>query len=266
MARAWDGVIENPLPGRLYKPRTTGVTMVLDKGCGVTVLEDLLSMASEYVDFWKITFGTSVTYPYYVLQSKLRILRERGVSACPGGTLFEVAWMQGKYDAFLDRLQELGFTSIEISDGTYPLSSKERQEAITKAKARKLEVLSEVGKKDPQENPEAAFLFDTLRADLDYGSDFVIVEGRESGKGVGIYDAKGDIKQDDLEVLAQDTSLLDRIIWEAPNKAQQVALIKRFGANVNLGNIPVEEIIALEALRTGLRGDTLKDVVKKMLG
>ncbi|MDI6870096.1 MAG: phosphosulfolactate synthase [Bacillota bacterium] len=263
MDRAWDGVIAPPIEGRLSKPRSTGITMVLDKGLGVTALHDLLETAADWVDFWKFTFGTSVMYPRTVLEAKVRLLHKHGVFACPGGTLFEVAWMQQRYDAYLNRLMQLGFGAIEISDGTYPLSLAERQEAIRKAKSLGLKVLSEVGKKDPGDSQPSSVLYDLLRSDFEAGVDYVIVEGRESGKGVGIYDAKGEIIEEDLGVLSQDPQCVERILWEAPLKSQQVALIKRFGCNVNLGNIPTEDLIALEALRTGLRGDTLRDVVRK---
>jgi phosphosulfolactate synthase len=141
----------------------------------------------------------------------------------------------------------------------------ERRVAIKKAKDAGLKVLSEIGKKDPKETLKANHLYELLQDDLESGADYVIVEGRESGKGVGIYDSDGAIKEDDLNILIQNQNVLGKLIWEAPIKAQQVAFIRYFGSNVNLGNIPVDDIIALEALRTGLRGDTLKDVVREYL-
>jgi phosphosulfolactate synthase len=263
--RAWNGVIEMPLKERNSIPKGTGITMVLDKGVGKSALQDLLEIGSSYISFWKFSFGTSAVYPQKSLEEKIEILLNYGIYTYPGGTLFEVAWMQDQYESYLKRLTKLGFNAVEISDGTYPLTMTERRVAIKKAKDAGLKVLSEIGKKDPKETLKANHLYELLQDDLESGADYVIVEGRESGKGVGIYDSDGAIKEDDLNILIQNQNVLGKLIWEAPIKAQQVAFIRYFGSNVNLGNIPVDDIIALEALRTGLRGDTLKDVVREYL-
>lgn len=229
--------------------------MLLDKKLGLSGTRDLLELACDYIDIIKLTFGTSALYPETILRDKIKLIRFYGVEVYPGGTLFEIAIWQNQLESYLERAAELGFTGIEISDGTIPLSTHERRRAIASAKAYGFEVITEVGKKDGTFIPILR-MQQIILDDLEHGADKVIIEGRESGKGVGIYDSDGKVKEAEVEALVHGLICLDSLFWEAPLKNQQVSLIKRFGPNVNLGNIAPEESLALEALRCGLRGDT----------
>jgi phosphosulfolactate synthase len=254
----WDTLSGFPLPGHSNKPRQTGYTMLLDKRLGLSETRDLLELACDYIDIIKLTFGTSALYPESVLRDKIKLIRFYGVDVYPGGTLFEIAMWQDKLESYLQRAAELGFTGIEVSDGTIPLSAQERRRAIQSAKAHGFKVVTEVGKKDGTPIPVLR-MQQIIADDLEYGADKVIIEGRESGKAVGIYDQNGNMKEAEMEALVHGLPCPEAVlIWEAPLKSQQVSLIKRFGPNVNLGNIAPEETLALQALRCGLRGDTLR--------
>jgi len=255
---AWDGVIDLPVRERLEKPRESGWTMVIDKVLGFHAIDDLMQIASPCIDVVKLTFGTSAFFRFDVLKEKVRTITAHGVACMPGGTFGEVAIWQGTFDRYLDRARELGFTAIEVSDGTIELDARARADAITKAVKGGFRVLSEVGKKDPSDAQPMAVLADTVNADLDSGAFMVIMEAREAGKGVGIYDASGLPREAEIDAFLQGVRDPGRILWEAPLGPQQRYLVLRFGPNVNLGNIVPEEILALEALRCGVRGDTLK--------
>jgi len=214
------------------------------------------------VDLLKLTFGTSAFYSSRLLREKIALARSRGVCIFPGGTFLEVALLQGKLERFLDRAGELGFDAIEVSDGTITMLPEQRRWCIAQGRARGLRVISEVGKKDPADEIAPALMLEQVQADLDAGAERVIVEGRESGQGVVIYDRQGNIKAETLEALAGGLADPSVLMWEAPLKPQQQALIMRFGTNVNLGNVAPGDILALEALRCGLRGDTLKAALR----
>ena len=255
---AWDGVIEWPVPDRARKPRERGWTMVIDKVLGLHVIDDLMQVAAPAMDVVKLTFGTSAFFGYDLLKEKVRTIVAHGVDCMPGGTLGEVALWQGTYDRYLERARALGFTAMEVSDGTIELDAKTRAEAITRAVKAGFRVLSEVGKKDPSDAQPMAVLAETVNADLDHGAFMVIMEAREAGKGVGIYDASGLPKEAEFDAFLAGVRDPRRIVWEAPLGSQQRYLVLRFGPDVNLGNVAPEDILALEALRCGLRGDTLK--------
>src|SRR5262245_17546589 len=255
---AWDGVIELPVPERLRKPRERGLTMVIDKGLGLNAVDDLMQVAAPAIDVLKLTFGTSALLRHDVLKEKVRTVTANGVHCMPGGTLQEVAIWQGALDRYLDRARELGFDAIEVSDGTIAMDGRMRADAIAKAVKAGFRVLSEVGKKDPADAQPMAALAETVNADLAAGAFMVIMEAREAGKGVGIYDASGLPREAEIEAFLGGVRDPGRILWEAPLGPQQRYLVLRFGANVNLGNVAPEDALALEALRLGLRGDTLK--------
>lgn len=257
-ATAWQSVVRAPLPGRTHRPRPNGLTMVIDKGLSLGETAGLLDLAGAYVDYWKLPFGTSSLYPPPLLAEKIRLCRRHGMEVYPGGTFLEVAIWQGRLEPFLDWVVGCGFTAVEVSDGTVPLSREERQRAIREAVQRGLTVLTEIGKKDPRERLSAVAIRRAVEEDLAAGASRILVEGRESGQGVGIYDAQGNIQPEELAKIVASVPDLSRIMFEAPMKSQQEALILRFGPNVNLGNIPPQEILALEALRSGLRADTLR--------
>jgi phosphosulfolactate synthase len=261
--KAWNGAFRIPCPGRSEKPRRTGLTMVIDKGLGKHFLEDLIHTAGDYIDVIKLTFGTSAFYERRLLKQKNELIVSSGIEVMPGGTFLEVAIWQKSLDSYLKRARDLGFSAIEVSDGTIDIDKATRREAIKRALDMGFKVITEVGKKDPREAPPAELIHDLIREDLAAGAFKVIIEAREAGKGVGIFDQEGKTKGDEIDRILAAGTAADDLIWEAPLKNQQQDLILRFGLNVNLGNIPPEEVLALEALRQGLRGDTLKRAYSK---
>lgn len=256
--KAFDGVFQMPVQGRTVKPRTTGVTMLIDKGLGLTGTEDLMEMASDVIDIVKMTFGTTAFLDMDVTERKVEILKSCDVLTMPGGTFMEVAVWQKRYPEYLKRCKDLGFNGIEISDGTIEFDLQTRKDCIKRAVDMGFVVLTEVGKKDPNEKVATEMMHKEIASDLACGAFKVIVEAREAGKGVGIFDSSGNVKSDEIDAIISGVDDIAKLEWEAPLKNQQQHLILRFGANVSLGNIPPEDILALEALRCGLRGDTLK--------
>ncbi len=247
-----------PLRERAIKPRNSGITMIIDKGMGLRETEDLLEMSAGYIDFWKLGFATSALYNPLLLQQKIEMISSHRIRVYPGGTFSEIAISQGKFSSYLQRAKELSFSTVEISDGTIYLSSRERSRAIRTAGEMGFLVLTEIGKKDSRE----AFLTDSMAEqvskDLDDGAFKVIVEARESGKNVTIFTEQGDIKTEKLTQLLMLVPDPNKLIWEAPIKTQQIEFITLLGSDVNLGNIQGSDVISLESLRRGLRSDTFR--------
>lgn len=243
-------------------PKTgTGITMMLDKGMGPVNVIDLLEISGKYVDLAKFGWGTSAIHNREMIQEKVEIYLSYDVNPYPGGTLFEIAYSQNKIEDFLNEADKLGFGAIEISDGTIEISPEEREKVVSIVKDNGYLVITEVGKKDPIKDNllTANDRMGMVNQDLKFGADLVLMEAREGGKGIGLFDNDGDVKEDELQTLIEGTEV-EKIIWEAPLKNQQAYFIIKFGANVNLGNIPPDEITALETMRLGLRGDTLGKV------
>jgi phosphosulfolactate synthase len=258
MKKAWEDVIAMPVGGRSKKPRSVGLTMVIDKNMGKIRLQDLIQTAGDYIDVIKLTFGTSAFYDEKLLKEKNALLTSANIDVMPGGTFLEVAIWQKAFDAYLMKAAELGFSALEVSDGTIEMDLLTRKTSIQKAINAGFKVFTEVGKKDPQEALPLSLVHHLIHEDMANGAEKVIVEAREAGKGVGIFDEAGNIKLGEVESIVSNVDDTGCLLWEAPIKNQQQALILRFGNNVNLGNIPPDEILALEALRQGVRGDTLK--------
>jgi len=232
--------------------------MVIDKGLGKHALSDLVQTAGDCIDIIKLTFGTSAFFSRDKLRKKNAFITESGIEVMPGGTFLEVSVWQKSWPAYLVRARELGFTAIEVSDGTIEMDRSTRRDIIRRARDEGLKVFTEVGKKDPAEAPPVELIQALIREDLGNGAFKVIVEAREAGRGVGIYDMEGRTKAGEIDRILAGGAEAEDLLWEAPLKNQQQDLILRFGPNVNLGNIPPEEVLALEALRQGLRGDTMK--------
>jgi phosphosulfolactate synthase len=247
-------------PNRIHKPGS-GITMMLDKGIGPLYLKDILDIAGHYVDLAKFGWGTSALHDREVIHEKIESYISYDITPYPGGTLFEIAYLQNKLEEFLDEADKLGFGAIEISDGTIDISPGDREDVIAKVNGNGFLAITEVGKKDPKKDHliSVSDRIKIINQDLRFGADLVLIEAREGGVNCGIYDKKGYVKEEELEKIQKNVEL-ERIIWEAPQKNQQAYLILKFGANVNLGNIPSEEITALETMRRGLRGDTLGKV------
>ena len=238
-----------------------GLTMMLDKGMGPVSVIDLLELSGDYVDLAKFGWGTSAIHNRDLIKEKNEIYDSYGVIPYPGGTLFEIAHLKNKVEPFLDEADKLGFQAIEISDGSTYINQSDREDIIQMVKDNDFMVITEVGKKDPVEDHKltAQQRAELINIDLNAGADKVLVESREGGKGIGIFDDNGKVKENEINIIIENTDI-NRIIWEAPQKNQQAYLILKLGPNVNLGNISPEEITALETLRQGLRGDTLGKV------
>jgi len=257
-------VLYDPYKGRLKKPRSNGLTMIIDKGMGLNELRDLIDMASEFIDFIKFSFGTSFIYPEKILLKKINIIKDADIDVYPGGTLFEVAVEQGRMADYFKSVKELGFTAVEISDGTLHINKKIRNKAIKMALAAGFKVLSEVGKKDRDNSLSLEDMQALIKNDLNMGVYKVIVEGRESGKDISIYKKNGALDQNMLKgIIDEVEGKVEKIIWEAPLKKQQLIFLKMFGPNANFGNIHPYDIVAIEALRRGFRGDTFNYYLKE---
>ncbi|MGC9516982.1 MAG: phosphosulfolactate synthase [Methanomicrobiales archaeon] len=248
-------------PERLKKPRDIGTTMMLDKGMGLKTAEDLMEISGDYVDFAKFGWATITLHDRELIKDKVDMYSSYNIKPYPGGTLFEIAYIKNEIEKYLEEASKLGFNTLEISDGSTNIPADSREKIICDAKEQGFFVITEVGKKNPIEDHKIDTVERTglINFDLKCGADKVLIEARESGKGIGIFDDKGNVKEDEVDLLINNIDL-EKIIWEAPQKNQQVYFILKFGANVNLGNIPPEEITSLETMRRGLRGDTLGKV------
>jgi phosphosulfolactate synthase len=240
------------LPERTAKPRESGLTHVLDKGLSLDQVRQFVEVAGDHVDIVKLGWGTAVVTPN--VKEKIALYQSLGIPVCFGGTFFEVCLRQDKLEEYIALVRDCEMTCIEISDGTIDMDEVDKL-ALLRRFAKEFKVLSEVGSKDEAVVITPTKWVDSIKRELEAGAWKVITEGRESGT-VGIYRPTGDVKDGLLEEIrtAFDTS---QILFEAPIKKQQAWFIKQFGANVNLGNIPPEEVISVETLRIGVRGDTL---------
>lgn len=241
----------------LNHTQTKGKTMMLDKGLGMNAVTDLLQTSGDELDYAKFGFGTAATMDRDLVAAKIDLYAAAGVTPYPGGTLLEAALAQGKYAEFLVEARALGFLAVEVSDGSTQIGAQTRERVIDRAREAGFAVITEVGKKNPEADHElgVAERLHLIQTDLDSGASYVIMEAREAGKNIGFYDVNGTIIEDELDALASVGA--DKLIFEAPLKSQQAALILKFGPQVNLGNIAADEVTALTTLRRGLRGDTL---------
>ena len=243
---------------REEKPRSKGITMVLDKGLGLETAESLMNISGEYVDYLKFGWGTSIVHEQDIIKAKVEMYKEHQITPYTGGTLFELAYVNDKLPEFFEEAHNLGFPAIEISDGSTNIHHNDKLNCIKRAKQEGFEVLSEVGKKDPNLDKELTLdeRIQYMQEELDAGSSLIIVEAREGGKNIGIFDKSGNAKEDEIDYILDNIDS-DKILWEAPNKDQQVFFILKLGNTVNLGNVSSDDITSLETLRRGLRGDTL---------
>src|SRR5204863_6420399 len=231
-----------------------GLTHVLDKGLGPRAWEDVLEVAGDHISIVKLGWGTAVVTQN--LARKLDVLREKPVVI--GGTFFEVVYAKDRVDDYKRWLGELGLTHVEISDGVIEISRERKLELIADF-ARDFTVLSEVGSKDAEVNYAPYLWVEWIREELDAGAWKVITEGREGGTA-GIYRPTGEMRTGLVDEIVHDIDP-GLLIFEAPAKSSQAWFVKQLGSSVNLGNIPPDEVIPLETLRQGLRGDTLKEVL-----
>ena len=239
------------MPERSAKPRNSGLTMVMDKGLSIREAEDFMSVGSEYTDFVKLGFGTSLITPGF--EKKILIYKKAGAIPYFGGTLFEAFIVRNMFNEYIDFLDKHEIELAEVSDGSFDIEHKRKLEYISRL-AERGTVISEVGSKKANVVFSPDEWVAMMKAELGAGSVKVIAEARESGT-TGIYNEDGSINNKIISAIADHVSL-ENVLWEAPLKSQQAWFIKHFGANVNLGNIAPAEIIPLESLRLGLRGDT----------
>ena len=240
------------LPERTTKPRESGLTHVLDKGYSLEQVRQFVEVSGTYVDIVKLGWGTAAVTPN--VKEKIALYQSFGIPVCFGGTFFEVCLRQGKFEEFLALVDECGMECVEISDGTIDMDEEDKL-AILRRLSKRYKVLSEVGSKDEAVVITPSRWVDSIKRELEAGAWKVITEGRESGT-VGIYRPTGDVKDGLLEEIST-TFDISQLLFEAPIKKQQAWFIKQFGPNVNIGNIPPEEVISVETLRVGVRGDTL---------
>lgn len=241
----------NNLPERTVKPRNSGLTMVMDKGLSLREVEDFLSVSSAYTDIVKLGFGTSFVTPH--LEEKLRLYRSAGIPVYFGGTLFEAFIIRDQFEDYIRLLEKYDMTHAEVSDGSIEISEDAKCNYIHQL-SQYVTVLSEVGSKDAEKIIPPYKWIAMMEAEIQAGVWKVIAEARESGT-VGIFRGTGEVRsglvEEILTRIPQET-----ILWEAPQKSQQVWFLKLYGTNVNLGNIAPNEVIPLETLRIGLRGDS----------
>jgi phosphosulfolactate synthase len=249
-----DGFLD--LPARPGKPRTEGLTHVIDKGLGIRDIEGMFDVGGAFVDIVKLGWGTS--YVTNNLEKKIALYRHFDTPVVCGGTLFEAVYARGRMDEFKRWLVENRFAHVEISDGTLEIPREEKLELIADF-GRDFTVLSEVGSKDSDVVFAPYQWVEWIKEELAAGAWKVITEAREGGTA-GIFRKDGDMRTGLIDEIAHEVAV-DDLIFEAPTKASQAWFVKQFGPNVNLGNIPPDEVIPLETLRLGLRGDTLKEVL-----
>ena len=239
------------IPERNKKPREHGITMVMDKGLSVEEAKNFMSASHPHVDIVKLGFGTSYVTPN--LKEKLEIYRSYDIPVYFGGTLFEAFLIRNQFQDYIDTCKEFGISMMEVSDGSINIPHAEKCGYIEKL-TKYGTVLSEVGSKDAAHIIPPYKWIELMKAELLAGSTYVIAEAREAGN-VGIYRGTGEVREGLVqEILTQIPE--EKIIWEAPQKAQQLYFLELIGCNVNLGNIAPSEMIPLEAMRIGLRGDT----------
>ena len=247
------------IPERNKKPRDHGITMVMDKGLSIEEAKNFLSVAHHHIDIIKLGFGTAYVTPD--LKQKIEVYQGYDIPVYFGGTLFEAFLIRNQFQDFINICKEYNITYVEVSDGSIEIPHAEKCgyiEKLTKIGT----VLSEVGSKDAAHIMPPYKWIELMKAELEAGSTYVIAEAREAGN-VGIYRGSGEVREGLVqEILTQIPE--EKIIWEAPKKAQQLYFLELIGCNVNLGNIAPSEVIPLEAMRIGLRGDTFNLYLDKV--
>ena len=242
------------IPSRASKPREEGLTMVMDKGLSLNEAENMVALKSELTDIVKLGFGTSLLTRF--IDKKINLYQKSGMMVYTGGTLFEAFIIRNQFDDFCKLMDKLKLEMVEVSDGSISINHDVKCEYIQKL-SKNFKVISEIGSKDESIILDDSQWISFMKKELDAGSWKVIAEAREGGN-VGMFNPNGNIKKDLIDKITSDIPV-DKILWEAPQKKQQVWFINSFGANVNLGNISPNDIISLECLRLGLRGDTFEN-------
>ena len=247
-----------PMPERSEKPRSTGLTMVIDTGLGYRYTDDLLEICADYIDLWKLGWATTQLQPLDVVRRKVELLRSHNISVCNGGTLLELSEHQQKASELFAELREMGADATELSSGSLDIEPQRICELIAEAREAGLVPYCEVGRKLSERDLEASEYNAQLKQFLEAGAEKVIVEARESGASVGLMDDGGDVQLERMQAALAGVDT-DRVIFEAPRKSQQIFFLREFGPETSLGNIAPTDVISVETLRRGLRGDTVED-------
>ena len=248
-------------------PEKFGTVMVIEKEFGPAGAKDWADMAKSIANIVKVTFGTAALYEEKLLKEKIAVYNEAGISTMIGGTLTEVAilnaggYSKSAMQGYLEYAKGLGFTHLEFSDGSIYIPDKDRGEFIRMVKAEGFRVISEVGKKDPKKDAliTTAHRIELMKQDLDSGAEMVIIEARESGKGIGVMGKSGEVLFDELDGIVKAVGLENTMI-EAPEKNQQQNIFMHYGPEANIGNVQPRDILSVGALRSGLRGDTISSL------
>jgi len=241
------------LPARPPKPRARGITHVIDPGLSAREAEGVMDSVGDYVDL--VRFGWGTAYITRELRRKLEIYKGFGIPTMLGGTLTELAWLQGKVDGLRRWLDELGIEHIEVSSGVVPMPREDKLELI-RTLADDRTVYAEVGEKDPHALMAPYRWVELIREALEAGATQVVCEGRADGSA-GVYRPDGEVRTGLVDEVAHEIDI-NRLIFEAPQRGQQIWFIERFGTDVNIGNVNPRDVISLETLRVGLRADTLR--------
>jgi len=240
------------MPDRPAKPRTSGLTHVLDTGLGPLEVESLLAVGAAHIDLVRLGWGSALVTD--CLERKLGLYREAAIPVMVGGTLTEIAWAHGCVDTLVAWLEQLGIDRVEVSSGTIPIAPDDKARLIERL-ARRMTVYAEVGEKDPDAIMAPYTWVGLIRQAFDAGAELVVCEGRASGTA-GLYRGTSELRTGLVEEIAHEIGL-DRLVFEAPLHHQQTWLINRFGPEINLGNIPTSAVVSLESLRLGLRSETV---------
>ena len=241
-----------PLPSRQAKPRSVGLTHVLDHGLGPAEVTSLLAVAGSHIDLVRLGWGSALVTED--LPAKLERYRDAGVDVMVGGTITELAWLHGRIDELCAWLRAHAIDRIEVSSGVVAIAPDDKHELIARL-ARDFVVYAEVGEKDPSAILAPYRWIELIRGALEAGAELVVCEGRATGTA-GLYRADGELRTGLIDEIVHEIDFA-KLVFEAPRKDQQAWLINRFGGDVNLGNVPPHEVISLESLRLGLRADTL---------
>ena len=252
-------MIELPdIPKRPQKPREKGLTMVMDKGISIAEAKMLMDSSQKFIDIVKFGFGTALITEN--IKEKIKLYKKHGIKVYLGGTLFEAFIARNMFSEYCEFIKKLEIDTVEISDGSIKMNHSQKCEYINQLANQKMTVFSEVGYKSSKKILAPSKWIKLMEKEIEAGSWKVIAEARESGN-VGLYRSGGEVRSDLIEEILTKIPK-DNILWEAPKKQQQVFFIKLLGANVNLGNIGTSDVIPLECLRLGLRGDTFFNFIQ----
>lgn len=248
------------IPSLPDKPRSRGLTSIIDKGLGPAGAADILATMGPWIDVAKLGWGTARLQRREVLAEKIGEYHDHDVEVCTGGTFLEIAYSQGRVVELLDEARRIGIGLVEVSNGVHPMTRDEKSSLIRQVRASGLKAWSEVGRKSAEEDARIGLAdrLESIETDLEAGAEKVVLEARESGT-IGIYDREGKPASELLHRIVERVGT-DCLVFEAPRKSQQVWMIRNFGPEVNLGNVTADEALSVATLRTGLRGDTFADV------